>query len=177
MILIAGYDRILHSKCPRETEPGKTIRNGRAIFPLGWSPLRRQVSSARFGSLRSSPGLGERFCGGAGGAWNEYPSLGRIECCLAAYGSLWCAATRIHVAIGLQTRVNPAASRARELILSGAIRRVLSAHVYSSTTGFGPIVPAPYLYLEDPENGVNMVTIQEAHTIDFALCVVGGCAT
>jgi predicted dehydrogenase len=82
-------------------------------------------------------------------------------------------AAGICTTIGLQARANPAAIRARDLILSGAIGRVLSAHVYSSTAGFGPIVPAPYLYLEDPENGVNMVTIQGAHTIDTALLVVG----
>ena len=82
-------------------------------------------------------------------------------------------AAGIHAAIGLQTRANPATIQARDLIASGALGRVLSAHVYSSTAGFGPIVPTPYLYLEKPENGVNMVTIQGAHTIDFAVSVLG----
>ena len=82
-------------------------------------------------------------------------------------------AAGIHAAIGLQTRANPTAIRARDLIVSGAVGRVLSAHVYSSTAGFGPVVPAPYLYLENPENGVNMVTIQGAHTIDLAVFVLG----
>lgn len=80
----------------------------------------------------------------------------------------------IHAAIGLQARANPAAIRARDLVASGAIGRPLSAHVYSSTAGFGPVVPAPFLYLEDPENGVNLVTIQGAHTIDFAVAILGG---
>ncbi len=82
-------------------------------------------------------------------------------------------AAGIHTAIGLQTRANPDVRKARDLMLSGALGRMLSAHVYSSTAGFGPAVPAPYLYLEDPENGVNMVTIQGAHTMDAALFVVG----
>lgn len=30
-----------------------------------------------------------------------------------------------------------------------------------------------YLYLEDPRNGANMVTIQGAHTIDLAIAVLG----
>ncbi len=80
----------------------------------------------------------------------------------------------VKAAIGLQTRASPASIKAGDLLASGAIGRVLSAHLYSSTVGFGPQVPAPYLYLEDPENGVNLVTIQGAHTIDLALALLGG---
>ena len=80
----------------------------------------------------------------------------------------------LHVAIGLQLRKNPAVEKAHSLIASGAIGRPLSASIYSSTAGFGPVVPASDLYLEEPKNGVNMVTIQGAHTIDFAIAVLGG---
>ena len=79
----------------------------------------------------------------------------------------------VHVAIGLQLRGNPAVRRARELIVSGAIGRVLSVSVYSATAGFGPDVPAPFVYLEAPENFANLVTIQGAHTVDLAIAVVG----
>jgi predicted dehydrogenase len=79
----------------------------------------------------------------------------------------------LHAAIGLQLRKNSAVERARDLIGSGAIGRPLSASIYSSTAGFGPIVPKSQLYLEDPKNGVNLVTIQGAHTIDFAIAVLG----
>ena len=72
--------------------------------------------------------------------------------------------------------MNPYDLRARDVIASGAIGRLLSCHSYSSTVGFGPIVPTTYLYLEKPENGVNLVTIQGAHTIDLAIAVVGGLA-
>ncbi|MDQ2844548.1 MAG: Gfo/Idh/MocA family oxidoreductase [Acidobacteriota bacterium] len=82
-------------------------------------------------------------------------------------------AAGLHTAIGLQLRKNLAVVRARNLIASGAIGRLLSASIYSSTAGFGPIVPKPYLYLEEPKNGVNMVTVQAAHTIDFAIAVLG----
>jgi predicted dehydrogenase len=85
-------------------------------------------------------------------------------------------AAALHTAIGLQLRKNFAVVRARDLIASGAIGRLLTASIYSSTAGFGPIVPRPYLYLEDPRNGVNMVTIQGAHTLDFAIAVLGDLA-
>ncbi len=79
----------------------------------------------------------------------------------------------VHVAIGLQTRMNPVTRRARELILSGAIGRMLGARVYSSTMAFGPKVEGALAFAEDPANGVTLVTIQGAHTLDFALAVLG----
>ena len=82
-------------------------------------------------------------------------------------------AAGVRVAIGLQLRGSPVVRRARELIASGAIGRVLSASVYSATAGFGPDVPAPFVYLEDPGNFANLVTIQGAHTIDLAITVAG----
>ena len=82
-------------------------------------------------------------------------------------------AAGVHAAVGLQLRGSPVVRRARELVASGGIGRVLSASVYSSTAGFGPDVPAPFVYLEDPRNFANLVTIQGAHTIDLAITVVG----
>ncbi len=79
----------------------------------------------------------------------------------------------VHAAIGLQLRGSPVVRRARELIGSGAIGRLLSVRVYSTTAGFGPDVPAPLLYLEDPETFANLLTIQGAHTIDLSIAVAG----
>ena len=79
----------------------------------------------------------------------------------------------VHVAIGLQTRMNPAARRASELIASGAIGRVLSARIYSATMAFGPKVEAAMAFGEQAENGVTLVSIQGAHTLDFASAVLG----
>ena len=79
----------------------------------------------------------------------------------------------IHVAIGLQTRLNPALLRARELVASGAIGRLLSARVLSTTVAFGPQVEVAMAFAEDADNGVTLVTIQSAHTIDFAIAVLG----
>ena len=80
---------------------------------------------------------------------------------------------RVHVAIGLQTRLNPALLRARDLITSGAIGRLLSARVLSTTVAFGPQVEAAMAFAENAENGVTLVTIQGAHTIDFAIALLG----
>ena len=82
----------------------------------------------------------------------------------------------VHAAIGLQTRRSAAALRARDLISSGAIGRVLSARVYSSTAGFGPEIGTADLYLEDAANGANLMTIQGAHTLDLAIALLGGFA-
>ena len=79
----------------------------------------------------------------------------------------------VHTAIGLQLRASPAVKRARETIALGTLGRVLSASAYSSTAGFGPDVPASFLYLEDPDNFANLVTIQGAHTVDLMLATLG----
>ena len=80
----------------------------------------------------------------------------------------------VHTAIGLQLRAAPAVLQARELLVSEAIGRPLSMTVSSSTAGFGHTVAEPFLYLEDPANFANLVTIQSAHTIDLAIAIAGG---
>ena len=86
------------------------------------------------------------------------------------------AATRragVHAAIGLQTRVNPTARKAGGLIACGAIGRVLSARVVSTTMAFGPKVEAAMIFAEDTANGVTLATIQGAHTADFTAAMLG----
>jgi predicted dehydrogenase len=46
-------------------------------------------------------------------------------------------ATGVRGAVGLQARRDPAVLRAGELIASGAVGRVLTVSVYSTTAGFG----------------------------------------
>ena len=82
-------------------------------------------------------------------------------------------AAGVHVAIGLQTRRNPAALHVRRLIQSGAIGRLLSARVYSTTMAFGPKIEAAMTFAEKVENGVTLVTIQGAHTLDLAIMLLG----
>ena len=80
----------------------------------------------------------------------------------------------VHVAIGLQAHVNPAARRAAELIAVGAIGRRLTARIFSSTAGFAPRLPAAYAYLNTIESGANLITIMGGHTLDLAILVLGG---
>jgi len=82
-------------------------------------------------------------------------------------------AAGVHVVIGLQTRANPAAKQARALIASGAIGRVLSARVLSTTAAFGRTVEQALAFAEKAENGVTLVTIQGAHTLDLTIAVLG----
>ena len=79
----------------------------------------------------------------------------------------------VHAAIGLQARGNPAVQRARSLIASGAIGRPLAVRVTSPTIGFGPRTLPAEAYTERPETGVNLVTIQGAHTLDLVIALLG----
>ncbi len=83
-------------------------------------------------------------------------------------------AAGVHAAIGLQARANPAVREARALIAAGAIGRPLSARILSPTVGFGPAVAAADAYTEDPANGVTVITIQAAHTLDLVISLLGG---
>ncbi len=83
-------------------------------------------------------------------------------------------AHEVHVAIGLQAHMNPAARRAAELIVAGAIGRPLTARIYSSTAGFGPHLPATHAYFNKIESGANVITILGGHTLDLAILVLGG---
>ena len=82
-------------------------------------------------------------------------------------------AAGVHVAIGLQMRESPAARKARTLLAEGAIGRVLSAHVLSSTAAFGPKVEEAMVFAEEAANGVTLMTIQGAHTVDLAVMLLG----
>lgn len=79
----------------------------------------------------------------------------------------------VHAAIGLQARGNPAVLRAGRLIAAGAVGRPLAVRVYSPTIGFGPRTQPTEAYTEKPETGVNLVTIQGAHTLDLVIDLLG----
>ncbi len=83
-------------------------------------------------------------------------------------------ARAVHVAIGLQAHMNPAARRAAELIAAGAIGRPLTARIFSSTAGFAPRLSATHAYLNQIESGANLITILGGHTLDLAILVLGG---
>ena len=50
-----------------------------------------------------------------------------------------------HVAIGLQSRLNPSVRRAAQLISESKIGRPLSARLVSTSSGFGPVTATPQL--------------------------------
>ena len=79
----------------------------------------------------------------------------------------------VHALIGLQTRLNPTMLRARALLSAGAIGRPLAARILSTTAAFGPKVEAALSFAEDAANGVTLLSIQGAHTLDFAIAVLG----
>lgn len=83
----------------------------------------------------------------------------------------------IHVTIGLQARMGPAAQELRRLLHGRAIGRILSINVLSTTAGFGRHIEPAMLSLEDPDVGMNLLTIQAAHTLDLALLFGGGLET
>jgi predicted dehydrogenase len=74
---------------------------------------------------------------------------------------------------GLQTRANPAIRQAAKLLSSGAIGRLLSANVISTTMAFGPAVERAMIFAEDAANGATLVTIQGGHTLDLAIALLG----
>lgn len=82
-------------------------------------------------------------------------------------------AAGVHCAIGLQTRLNPVLQHARSLLSAGAIGRVLSANIISTTVAFGHEVEKAMAFAEDEANGTTLVTIQAGHTLDFAIAVLG----
>jgi len=79
----------------------------------------------------------------------------------------------LRTAVDLQSRMNPAALRALELVKTGEIGRIISATVCSTTAAFGRRIPEAARYLEDPASAMNLSTIQTAHTLDFAIRLAG----
>lgn len=79
----------------------------------------------------------------------------------------------VHVAIGLQTRMNPALRKAQEFIEAGVLGRILSARMYSGTVAFGPTVSESDSYLEDPANGATHLTVHGGHAMDAVVALLG----
>ena len=102
----------------------------------------------------------------------EWP-LGRD---LAEARDLRAAAARAggHAVIGLQARMSPAVTRARELVAGGVIGRVLSARIYDSTIAFGPGITPGDAYLEAPANGATHIAIHGGHALDLGAFLLGG---
>lgn len=83
------------------------------------------------------------------------------------------AAASGHVAIGLQSYLNPAARRAAQLIAEEKIGQPRHARIISTTFGFGPETLSTYLYFEKAASGANLLTITAGHTLDLLEVVLG----
>ena len=82
-------------------------------------------------------------------------------------------AADVRCAVGLQGRLNPAVRRARELLDTGALGRLLSARIVSTTACYAPVLPSTYAYLNRAGNGANLTTILGGHTLDLAIRLLG----
>lgn len=83
------------------------------------------------------------------------------------------ASAGVHHGVGLQARMNPAARRARDIVASGALGRLLTVSVFASTEGHGTALPLSYAYLCDDAKGATMSTILTGHLMDLGIHVLG----
>ena len=82
-------------------------------------------------------------------------------------------AAKVKTAVGLQAHASPVAHQARRLIEAGAIGRLLSAAVHTTTAAFGPKIDERFAFSEVESNGVTLLTVQGGHTLDITISVLG----
>lgn len=78
----------------------------------------------------------------------------------------------VKTAVGLQARLLPSVQKARSIIDSGALGRIVGTTIIASGS-FLMTVPAKSSYLNDPKSGANLVTIATIHSLD-PLCYLLG---
>ena len=79
----------------------------------------------------------------------------------------------VRTMIGLQARQNPSIVKAKEIVESGKIGKVLTTTMFGHAMIFGPTVHEGFLYALPVEAGANLLTIPFGHAVD-ALCYVLG---
>ncbi|KAF1844168.1 NAD(P)-binding protein [Cucurbitaria berberidis CBS 394.84] len=79
----------------------------------------------------------------------------------------------VRTLVGLQARQSPAIIKAKEIVASGTLGRILGTTMYGHGIIFGPKVTEGFLYGLPIEAGANLVTIPFGHAVD-ALCYVLG---
>lgn len=80
---------------------------------------------------------------------------------------------RVRTMVGLQARQNPAVLKAKEIVASGKIGKVLGTTMFGHGMIFTPTMADFFLYGFPVEAGANLVTIPFGHAVD-ALCYVLG---
>ena len=79
----------------------------------------------------------------------------------------------VRTMIGLQARQNPSILKAKEIVESGKLGKVLTTTMFGHGLIFGPSVHEGFLYGLPIEAGANLLTIPFGHAVD-ALCYVLG---
>ncbi|KAF2997964.1 transcription regulator gal80 [Curvularia kusanoi] len=79
----------------------------------------------------------------------------------------------VRTMIGLQARQNPSILKAKEIVESGKLGKILTSTMFGHGMIFGPQVPDWFLYGLPVEAGANLLTIPFGHAVD-ALCYVLG---
>ena len=73
----------------------------------------------------------------------------------------------VRAVVGLQARLVPAVRGARELVANGSLGRILSVQAFSAGMGLGgPVLPADREWAADVANGLSVLTVRAAHTLD-----------
>lgn len=75
--------------------------------------------------------------------------------------------------VGLQARQSPSIIKAKEIVESGKLGRILGTTMFGHGGVFGPTIHEAFLYALPIESGANLVTIPFGHAVD-ALCYVLG---
>ena len=78
-----------------------------------------------------------------------------------------------HAVIGLQARFAPALAYVRDLVAQGYVGDVLSTSLIGTGMNWGEYVDAANAYTLDLTNGVTMLTVPVAHTLDAVCHVLG----
>lgn len=79
----------------------------------------------------------------------------------------------VNTMVGLQARQSPAVLKAKELVESGKLGKILGTSLFAHGQIFGPTVAENFLYALPVEAGANLLTIPFGHAVD-ALCFVLG---
>ncbi|KII84850.1 hypothetical protein PLICRDRAFT_45665 [Plicaturopsis crispa FD-325 SS-3] len=79
----------------------------------------------------------------------------------------------VRTMVGLQARQGAAVRRAKALVESGAIGRVLSTTVLGAGGGWDKVTDESHAYIFDQKIGVNLLTVPLAHTLDALTYVLG----
>ncbi|PSN74547.1 hypothetical protein BS50DRAFT_567369 [Corynespora cassiicola Philippines] len=75
--------------------------------------------------------------------------------------------------IGLQARQSPSVLKAKEIVESGKLGKILGTTMFGHGMIAGKIAPEAHEYSLDIENGANILTVPFSHAVD-ALCYVLG---